>query len=64
MQTKITLTIPQDKINGERIGQIIINAMSECFLEKTGYVRSSEIFDELLNIENDRLQEIINNYLK
>lgn len=61
MQTK--LKIP--KINGERIGQIIYNAI-RYNINAQGTIRemNDQIGSNLYEVENDRLQEIINNYLK
>jgi hypothetical protein len=62
MQTKTILRIPPDKINGERIGQLIYRAIIRD-ISQSGLIGKTSIEQELYHIENDRLQEIINNYI-
>ncbi len=55
------LTLP----DGERIGQIIYNALEADFSSRRKEEMSTGNFvRKLYNIENDRLQEIINKYKK
>lgn len=57
------MKIPKEKINGERFGQFIYNVIRYNH-KKSIYFNKEAIADILFNIENDKLQKIINKYLK
>ena len=63
MKTEIKLTIPKHKIKGERIGQLIYNAIKIHWIKKKGVLTDNQIADCLFTYENDELQKIIDEYL-
>lgn len=63
MENEAKLTIPKYKINGERIGQLIYNAIKKRWLEKHGNFDDEILADNLWSYENDELQEVIDEYL-
>lgn len=50
--------IPKDKINGERFGQLIFNAIC------SNRFGDAEIADKLYYIENSELEKLIKEYLE
>ena len=65
MKTKTILKIPKEKINGERIGQIIYNAIVKHREIMYGILtfEDDQLADFLYSCENNELQEIIDEYL-
>lgn len=64
MELKTKLTIPKHKIYGERLGQLIYNAIRKHWLGKSGVILPDQIADYLFECGNDELQKIIDDYLK
>jgi hypothetical protein len=68
-----TITLPQEKINGQRFGQLIFNAIAghmgyENGKKKITAVEEAEINEavagKLYYLENDELESIITDYLE
>jgi hypothetical protein len=55
-------TIPIDKLEGERFGQIIFNAIAYSCKPRDFY-NNHQIADRLFNVENKELERLIEKYL-
>lgn len=58
--------IPKEKIDGQRFGQLIWNAISRDYNDNTLFIseRHRMVSDKLWNIENDELEKLIREFLK
>jgi hypothetical protein len=59
----MTRIVPADKIEGQRLGQLIVNSLYRDMSTHQG-VNTAELHDKLFYIENDKLEKLIQNFLQ
>ncbi len=59
MQGRKSYTIPKEKIMGQRLGQLIYNA-----IRGIAMIKDSEVGEVMYEMENEELQKAINELIK
>ena len=63
MKTKSKIVLPEDKITGERFGQLIYNALRNDDKKLIERIDSSYLASVLFSMSDDYLQKIIDKYI-